>query len=232
MVAGVAHEVRNPLCGITITLSALSHDFGNHAKVKPYLDAVATEVDRLNYLMEQLLEHSRPLRIDDISLNMRDLVNEAIGEFSAQARAKGVSVICKYSDSVQGLRLDRRKMHGVFTNLIENALQHVGSGGQVLIAIHPLSSTPVGDGHPRVQIQISDTGSGIAPENLNKIFEPFFTTRPDGIGLGLAIVQKTIHDHGGVITARSDPGKGATFIINLPLESNQHGSGQREDSNH
>jgi signal transduction histidine kinase len=119
----------------------------------------------------------------------------------------------------------------VFTNLIENALQHVGSGGQVLIAIHPLNGT-AGDGNPLVRIQISDTGSGIAPENLSKIFEPFFTTRPDGIGLGLAIVQKTIHDHGGVITARSDPGEGATFIIDLPLENNQHGSGQREDSNH
>jgi len=102
-------------------------------------------------------------------------------------------------------------MHGVFTNLFENALQHTGRGGKISLA-----ATAEGNGSEEVQIEVSDTGAGIAVENQNKVFEPFFTTRPNGVGLGLAIVRKTIHDHGGTIALRSNGSNGTTFIIKLP----------------
>jgi two-component system sensor histidine kinase HydH len=171
-----------------------------------------TEVSRLNYLMEQLLEHSRPVRLDGDVSALRIVIDEVADEFRSQADEKGVALIIEYPDNVECPRVDRRKMHGVFTNLFENALQHTGRGGQIRLA-----STTERNGPSEVQIKVSDTGSGIAVENLHKVFEPFFTTRPNGVGLGLAIVRKTIHDHGGTIALRSDGSKGTTFIIKLPL---------------
>ncbi len=211
LVAGVAHEVRNPLFGITTTLSALARELEDRKTVQPFIDVVMTEVSRLNYLMEQLLEHSRPVRLDPDPAALRIVIEEVAEEFRAAATEKGVGLFIDYHDP-EGPRVDRRKMYGVFTNLFENALQHTARGGQIrLLAKGPASSAS------EIQIEVSDTGAGIALENRNKVFEPFFTTRPNGVGLGLAIVRKTIHDHGGTIGLRANGEKGTTFVIKLPI---------------
>ncbi|HXM34257.1 MAG TPA: ATP-binding protein, partial [Pyrinomonadaceae bacterium] len=211
LVAGVAHEVRNPLFGITTTLSALARELKDRTTVQPFIDVVMTEVSRLNYLMEQLLEHSRPVRLDPDVSALRIVIEEVAEEFRAAAGEKGVGLVIDYHDP-DGPRVDRRKMHGVFTNLFENALQHTGSGGQIRL----VSKSKPGMS-AEVQIEVSDTGAGIALENRHKVFEPFFTTRPNGVGLGLAIVRKTIHDHGGTIGLRPNGDSGTTFVIKLPL---------------
>jgi signal transduction histidine kinase len=215
LVAGVAHEVRNPLFGITTTLSALARKLEDRLGVKPFLDVVNAEVDHLNHLMEQLLEHSRPLKFGSIADDIGEVIAEAIAEFKPQAESQGIALINDCPDDLPRLRFDRRKMHGVFANLLDNAIQHTGQGGEVLIAA---SATPDGvNGQPQLQIEVRDTGYGIAPEDLDKVFVPFFTTRTKGTGLGLAITRKTIHEHGGTIVARSELGKGASIIIYLPL---------------
>ncbi|HKP85834.1 MAG TPA: ATP-binding protein, partial [Blastocatellia bacterium] len=219
LVAGVAHEVRNPLFGITTTLSALARRLEDREAVKPFLDVVMTEVDHLNHLMEQLLEHSRPVRFDGDGASISGVIQEVLGEFSGQVRDRQVVVRFDPSQSVSGLRFDRRKMHGVFANLLDNALQHTKPGGQIDVAIRPVNGNGSRDGRHEIHIEFSDTGAGIAPENLSKVFEPFFTTRAAGTGLGLAIVRKAIHDHGGTIAVHSELGKGTTFVIDLPLES-------------
>jgi PAS domain S-box-containing protein len=211
LVAGVAHEVRNPLFGITTTLSALARELEDRKTVKPFIDVVMTEVSRLNYLMEQLLEHSRPVRLDPDVSALRIVIEEVAEEFRTAANEKGVGLTIDYHYP-EGPRVDRRKMHGVFTNLFENALQHTGRGGQIRLA-----ATTELNGSGEVQIEVSDTGAGIALENRHKVFEPFFTTRPNGVGLGLAIVRKTIHDHGGTIGLRANGDSGTTFVIKLPL---------------
>jgi len=214
LIAGVAHEVRNPLFGITTTLSALARRLEDRATVKPFLDVVMTEVDHLNHLMEQLLEHSRPIRLGGDVADITGLIQEVLGEFGIQAREKNVAVTFACGNTVPGLHIDRRKMHGVFANLLDNALQHTAPGGRVAVVVE---STTGDDRKPSaVHIEFSDTGAGIAPENLPKVFAPFFTTRAAGTGLGLAIVRKTIHDHGGTIAVRSEIGKGTSFVIDLP----------------
>lgn len=221
LVAGVAHEVRNPLCGITTTLSALARRLKDRDAVQPFMDVIMTEADHLNQLMEELLEHSHPSRPDNNPANICDLLREVIGEWSSQAEAKGVSLSFEHPETVPSLRLDRRKMHGVFANLLNNALQHTEQGGQIKFTLSAANGHSARrNGHKDIQVEITDDGTGIAPDNLPKIFEPFFTTRTTGTGLGLAIVRKTIHDHGGTINARSVEGKGTTFIINLPVEHN------------
>jgi signal transduction histidine kinase/HAMP domain-containing protein len=216
LVAGVAHEVRNPLFGITTTLSALSRKLEDREAARPFLDVINTEVDRLNHLMEQLLEHGSPVRISAEVADIRELIHETMAEFKAQAEAKGVALVCDCAAPAPGLRLDRRKMRGVFANLLDNAIQHTEANGQIRVAVSESKSEA--NGVRRLQIEVSDTGSGIAPEDIGRVFDPFFTTRARGIGLGLAITRKTIHDHGGSITVMSEQGKGASFIIELPLD--------------
>lgn len=211
MVAGVAHEVRNPLCGITTTLSALARRLEDREEVRPFVDVIMAEAGHLNHLMEQLLEHGRPARPDATRADVGQLIREVVGEWGAQARARGIALDFECAGDLPGLALDRRKMHGVFVNLIDNALQHTPEGGRVRVSVAPPGTTR------EVRIEVSDTGAGIPPDKLPRIFDPFYTTRTAGTGLGLAIVQKTIHDHGGTITARSEPGLGTAFVISLPL---------------
>lgn len=213
LVTGVAHEVRNPLCGITTTLSALERKLEDREAVKPFLDVVKAEASRLNQLMERLLEHSRPARLDAAPTDIRDIILEAMAEFAAKAESQHIKLQCDCAEANTRLRLDRLKMHGVFVNLLDNALQHTAAGGEVRVSV---SSANDGAAE-RLQIEVSDSGSGIAPENVGKVFDPFFTTRSSGTGLGLAITRKTIHDHGGTISVQSESDKGASFVISLPI---------------
>jgi PAS domain S-box-containing protein len=216
LVAGVAHEVRNPLFGITTTLSALSRRLSDRETVQPYLEVVKVEAERLNYLMEQLLEHSRPIWLDEEPADLGNVIRDAMDQFSEQARQRGVTLTFDCPAGVPSLRFDRRKMHGVFINLLDNALQHTQAGGQVRIAIESLPNSSAAREPQELQITISDTGTGIPTENLSRVFDPFFTTRARGTGLGLAITRKTIHDHGGTITVHSEMERGTTFTIRLP----------------
>ncbi|HEX7177837.1 MAG TPA: ATP-binding protein [Pyrinomonadaceae bacterium] len=218
MVAGVAHEVRNPLCGITTTVSALARRLEDREEVRPFIEVIMTEAGHLNHLMEQLLEHSRPVRLDGDGADVSQLIREVVGEWTGQAEAKGVALAFECGVELPGLRLDKRKMHGVFVNLIDNALHHTAPGGSVQIVATSPGAGRGSSARHEVRVEVRDTGAGIAPDKLPKIFDPFFTTRTTGTGLGLAIVQKTIHDHGGTITARSEPGKGTAFLIALPLK--------------
>ncbi|MGB8507233.1 MAG: ATP-binding protein, partial [Pyrinomonadaceae bacterium] len=223
LVAGVAHEVRNPLCGITTTLSAMARRLEDKEAVRPFIEVVVKEAAHLNHLMEQLLEHSRPNRIESNPASVRHVLDEALGERRAQFAEKGVELEINCPANLPGVRLDSRKMHGVFANLLDNALQHTTAGGRVAVRVSTDGERGNEGGsinHAGIRIELSDTGNGIAPGELQKIFEPFYTTRTTGTGLGLAIVRKAIHDHGGSITARSNLGEGTQFVINLPLELN------------
>jgi len=218
LVAGVAHEMRNPLCGITTTLSALAKRLDEREAVRPFLEVVLTEAGRLNHLMEQLLEHSRPARLDGKPGDIGQLLREVASEWCVQAESAGVALSVECPPVVPGLRLDRRKMHGVFVNLLDNALQHTAPDGEIRVRlIAPNGHHGERNHQPAISIEVSDTGAGVAPDKLPKIFEPFFTTRAAGTGLGLAIVRKTVHDHGGTISVRSEFGKGTAFTILLPV---------------
>jgi signal transduction histidine kinase len=145
------------------------------------------------------------------------VIREAMAEFKAQADAKNVTLLCDFASAAPRLRLDRRKMHGVLTNLLDNAIQHTDAGGLVRVTVSESDGAGNGDETGRLRVEVNDTGSGIAPENIGRVFEPFFTTRARGTGLGLSIARKTIHDHGGAIMVKSEQGAGTSFTISLPL---------------
>lgn len=212
LISGVAHEVRNPLFGISTTVRALANELGNKEELKPFLDIVTTETTRLNRLMEELLGYSRPVQIDKNPSDITEIVKEVIRQFEHVPTGQNAGIRLFISDTIPPISMDSNKIKQVLINLIENGIQHSGENPQIEVFLEYLSlSSP-----PEIQLVIKDHGKGIPPANLNRVFDPFFTTRQKGTGLGLSIVRKVIHDHGGRIGLESHLGVGTTFRIAIP----------------
>lgn len=215
LISGVAHEVRNPLFGISTTVRALANELGNKEELKPFLDIVTSETTRLNRLMEELLNYSRPVKIDKNPSEISEIIREVIGRYQNVPEGKEVSIQLFGAENIPPINVDRNKIHQVILNLVENGIQHSGDQPRIDIFLEYLSlSYP-----PEIHIVVKDYGSGIGPDILTRIFDPFFTTRSRGTGLGLSIVRKVVHDHGGRIAVESHPGVGTTIRIVLPVQA-------------
>jgi signal transduction histidine kinase len=212
LISGVAHEVRNPLFGISTTARALANELKNKEEIQPYLDIITSETARLNRLMEDLLNYARPVKIDKNPSDIAEIVKEVIDHYQHAPEGPEVTVNLFTTDPIPPINVDRTKINQVLMNLVENGIQHSVGSARVDIFLQYLSlSNP-----PEIHIVIKDYGKGIKPDVLQRIFDPFFTTRQRGTGLGLSIVRKVIHDHGGRIAVESHQDMGTTFRISLP----------------
>ena len=217
LISGVAHEVRNPLFGISATVRALANELEGKQEIKPFLDIIMSETARLNRLMEDLLSYSRPARIDKNPSDLAEVVREVIEHFKLVPGARDADIRFLESDRVPPINVDRNGIKQVLLNLFENGMQHAGESPEVSVFLEYLSfSSP-----PEIHLVVKDNGAGIHPDVLPRVFDPFFTTRSRGTGLGLSIVRKVIHDHGGRISVESHPGIGTTFRITLPVMSRE-----------
>lgn len=213
LISGVAHEVRNPLFGISTTARALANELENKEEIKPFLDIITSETGRLNRLMEDLLNYARPVKIDKNASDMIQIVQEVIDHYRKSPLHKDVIINLFCSEIIPAINVDRNKINQVLVNLFENGIQHALGQPRIDVFLQYLSlSDP-----PEIHIVIKDNGGGISPDALQRIFDPFFTTRQRGTGLGLSIVRKVIHDHGGRIAVESHTGVGTTFRISLPV---------------
>lgn len=211
LVAGVAHEVRNPLFGISATVDALEVELGEGADVEEYMKALRSDVSRLSRLMHDLLEYGRPQRLTAHEQSLLPVVAEAVRMCGARAREREVELRQDASNVLPGVAIDADRMVQVFKNVVENAIDFSPAGDAVAISLHA-------DPQPAATVvcTIADRGPGFRPEDLPHVFEPFFTRRPGGTGLGLAIVQKIVADHGGSVAAFRGAAGGAMIEIRLP----------------
>ncbi len=215
LVAGVAHEVRNPLFGISSILDAFETRFSDRTEYLRYTNVLRDEIGRLTILMEELLEYGKPFRGDLYLVSMEEMVARSVRACMPAADVAHVTLESKVEDSLPKLRIDRRRLSKVFVNLIENAIQHSPQTSRVIIEAHRID-----DGnHEWVQCAIRDSGAGILPEDMPKIFEPFFSKRRGGTGLGLAIAQRIMQEHGGKLIAVNNPEGGACMIARFPIPS-------------
>lgn len=213
LVAGVAHEVRNPLFGISATLDALeAHVEGGQdlAELPQFLQVLRGQLGRLTGLMQDLLDYGRPAAIETHLLPVGSVVARAVTACDPLARRCGVGIRTAVPDGLPLLRLDRDRLSQALINLVENAVQHSAEGGAVSIA----AVLAPGDA---VEISVHDSGPGVAPDDLPHLFEPFFSRRAGGTGLGLSIVQRIVEEHGGRVSAANHPEGGACLSIRLPL---------------
>ena len=213
LVAGVAHEVRTPLFGISSILDAFEPRFSDRTEYKRYTDVLRDEIGRLTVLMEELLEYGKPFRGELYVVSLEEMIARCIRACQPAAEVANVTIDSDFSPLLPRVKLDRRRLSKVFVNLIENAIQHSPTGGVVKI-----EGRRVSDGkHEWIQCSVKDFGSGISAEDLPRLFEPFFSKRRGGTGLGLAIAQRIMQEHGGKLVATNNHEGGACMIASFPL---------------
>ena len=213
LVAGVAHEVRNPLFGISSILDAFETRFSDRTEYQRYTNVLRDEIGRLTILMEELLEYGKPFRGELYMVSMEEMIARSVRACMPSAEVAQVNLESRVEESLPKIRIDRRRLSKVFVNLIENAIQHSPQKSSVII-----EANRVTDGNQEwVQCAIKDSGAGILAEDLPKIFEPFFSKRRGGTGLGLAIAQRIMQEHQGKMIAGNNPEGGACMIARFPI---------------
>ena len=229
LAAAIAHEIRNPLNYINLTLDHLRSSFApsDPAKRTTFVrltDQLKTEVARINRHITDFLKYSRPSKLELQDLDIRAEAEDALRLVEARASECGIETKIEQDGTVPRVIADRESLRSVFTNLVINAVEAIdGDGGSVSIR---LSNTDQNS----VKVEVIDTGRGISPEDISKVFEPYFSTKETGTGLGLAIVKKAVDDHGGTISVASKEGSGTTFTIILPGREKGHGTQEHTGS--
>jgi signal transduction histidine kinase len=219
LAAGVAHEIRNPLNAIGMAIQRLQREFAPTIPEaqKEYLrftDVLRGEVKRVNQIIEQFLFFARPARLDLQPVQIREVLRDLLLLARETAERQNVQLMDNLAGEIPQLNLDRQRIHEALWNLLNNALQAMPQGGRLEVGARYNPSSG------EVSIQVSDTGEGIAEENMGRVFDYYFTTKEKGMGLGLPLAHKIIRDHGGTIGVDSLAGKGTTFrvILRVPGE--------------
>jgi two-component system sensor histidine kinase HydH len=213
LVAGMAHEIRNPLNSISGYSQHLKGKFRPDTAEGKAVDVIVREVERLNRVITNLLDFSRPREPELSRLDLNLVVGQTIPLVEREAASQGVAVVKELSDGKALIMGHADSLKQLLLNLMLNALQAMPDGGVLTVK----TGTVAGRGY----LKITDTGPGIPENDLETIFEPFFTTRESGTGLGLAIVHRIVLDHGAEIRVESSPGAGTAFVVRFPTEGRQ-----------
>lgn len=218
MVAAVSHDLRTPLASIRAMVESINDGVVSDTEtVRRYLRTLENEVRHLSLLIDDLFELARIdaglLELQQERVSLQDLISDTLESMSAQARQHGLSLAGQVPDAVPLVGMDARRIQRVLFNLVQNALRHTPADGTVFVRAL--------DAGGEVQVEVADTGEGIAAEELPRVFERFYQIdrarrRPGGSGLGLSIAKAIVEAHGGRIWAASTPGQGATFTFALP----------------
>lgn len=211
LTAGLAHELRNPLGTIRASAEMLTkHSGQNRPEVMAEMaDYIRSEADRMNELVGHFLDFARPLQIHPAADDLRTTIDSVFREQETLAKTRGVSLQASGPRQLR-FAFDAGLMRLALSNLVQNAVQASGSGMGVIVEYGRTDDT--------IRVNVLDQGLGIEPQHLESIFNPFFTTKPQGVGLGLAIVAKIVDEHGGRIRASSTQNAGTRFEITLPAE--------------
>ncbi len=207
LVAGVAHEIRNPLTSIQ---GYVQYWAGRPGK-PPSPDSihlVLSETQRLNNLVERLLCFARPATANRTRLDIEDLITEVVAFVTPECTQRNIDIKREASGTARPIEADSEQIRQVILNLIMNAVQAMPTGGVLTVSTCYRRN--------EMELRVADTGCGIPPQHERDIFSPFFSTKRNGVGLGLAISREIAHAHGGSIDYESEPGKGTTFSVSLP----------------
>ncbi|MEI4769724.1 ATP-binding protein [Psychrobacillus sp. FJAT-51614] len=212
LAASIAHEIRNPMTslkGFTQLLFTTANDEG-----KRYLSVINDEINRMEEILTEFLEVSKPTTHIFTKFEIKNLIQEVVNFMAPQALMQNINATINFEvDHTRKILGDRNLLKQVFINSIKNAIEAMSHGGNIYINISDMRDKPY------VCISIEDQGYGIEEKVLERIFDPFFTTKAYGTGLGLSHINKVIGEHGGNIEVSSTVGKGTTFKFYLPLHN-------------
>jgi len=214
--AGVAHEIRNPLATMSLSIQHLTKKSSNDFQ-KEKLQTVKKNIDRINEIVQGLLNFSRPSSNDFAYKNINDILHKLEPTLESIYQ-KNIKINKNYNITIPKLWVNSNRLEQVFVNLTLNAIRAMKEGGELNI------TTDYDLKRKGILIKFEDTGCGIADDNFDKIFHPFFTTHTDGTGLGLSVCQMIANEHKGNIQVESKIGKGTVFTVFLPIERRKVGS--------
>ena len=207
LAAGVAHEIRNPLSSIKGFATYFRTKFEPGSKDHELAEVMIGEADRLNRVVSELLDLTRPSELRLADTVPGELLTHALRLVEDDCRSRGIAVQTRFGD-VGPVALDADRMLQAVLNLLLNAIQAMPDGGTLSV-----SAQAVRD---RLELRVADTGPGIPREDLDRVFDPYFTTRNQGTGLGLATVRTVVEAHGGRVRIASEPGRGTEVTLDLP----------------
>jgi PAS domain S-box-containing protein len=220
LAAGLAHEIKNPLTSLLTFSRHLPRRFEDAEFRQKFQSVVPRELERINTIVERLLELARPARLAFKPLRVPALLERVLELYGERLEAQGVRIVRDWRRDVPVLWADQEALYRALVNLVANALDAMPRGGMLTLRVGLSDADTLAgarSGARRLAIEVEDSGTGIAPTDLDRVFNPFFSTKEGGTGLGLALTQKIVEDHGGSIDVRSTLGSGALFRIVLPL---------------
>jgi two-component system, NtrC family, sensor kinase len=214
LAAGVAHEINNPLGSILLFSRLIIQQVPPQGRIRENLDRIEKETKRCHTIVKSLLDFARERKPLVESLHINEVLDATLKLFEGQFLFQNVEVVREYGANLPAIEADHSQLEQVFMNIILNAVDAMNGRGRLVLA------TREGEQAGFVEAGISDTGSGISQENLDRIFDPFFTTKGvgHGTGLGLSVSYGIVQAHGGDIAVTSTPGSGATFTVSLPAK--------------
>ena len=213
LAAGVAHEIRNPLSSIKGFAVYFKQRLAGNAEDEQTADIMIAETERLNRVISQLIEFARPLELKKEQTNLADLVRHTIRLVNAEAGKNAVEIDVKADEDLPLADIDPDKIKQVLLNIFLNALSAMPDGGRLSVEMAAQKDF--------IDVTVSDTGSGIKEEDLPRIYDPYFTSKPAGTGLGLAVVQKIMDAHDGVIQMESKEELGTKVTLRFSLSTKE-----------
>jgi signal transduction histidine kinase len=218
LAASIAHELNNPLATVSLRVEALLGQMAPDAPQRRALEIVEQEVERLGQLVANLLQFTRRGQRQVSTLDVREEIEHALELIHYHLRNRHIAVVCQFAPDVPMVQADRQQLRQLFLNLFTNASDAMPQGGTLTLQVRTDSPGQ------QLEIAISDTGMGIAAEDLPRVMEPFFTTKPEGrgTGLGLPICRRIVQEHQGALDIVSAVDEGTTVCITLPTQHGQN----------
>jgi signal transduction histidine kinase len=220
LASGIAHEIRNPLNYISLAIDHLKTEMlpgcgDKCAELTELTDKIKEEVRRANYMVLNFMNYGRPLKLRRALTPYGEILAKVLPLVSERMIEQKILIIQEISDELPPLWVDQELLRNCILNFVNNAAQAMDNGGNIRLG------ACLDKESNRARLTFSDQGKGIQPEDVSKIFQPYFTTKDVGIGLGLAITERIIKEHGGEIFVESTPGQGTIFTVMLPFQQGQ-----------
>jgi signal transduction histidine kinase len=212
LIAGVAHEIRNPLAGIKINTQVLARKKDFPAMEKQLLDSTLEGIEKIQKIVEDMLDYAKPRAAEYKKEEINTIVEKSLDVLNVQLKNANILTAFERGTALPLVKIDRHQIQQVLINIMLNAIHAMEKGGALTVRTFLADSGGVG-------IDIRDTGVGISAAHLKRIFDPFFTTKSRGTGLGLSITMKLLENHGALIDVASEEGKGSVFTIRFPATS-------------
>jgi two-component system NtrC family sensor kinase len=219
----IAHELNNPLYGIMNTLELLKTEIPTDNKRRKILDMALSETIRLSDLLRKMLSFSKPDQEERHPVDINSVLDEILLLHEKQLRENDINITTAFAEGLGRVNASKNQLRQVFLNMVANARDAMPSGGTLSVA--------TGGDTDNIYVEVSDTGTGIREEHLDKIFDSFFTTKGEvkGIGLGLSVCYGFIKDHGGDIDVKSEVEEGTTFTITLPVHGTEDSEADKSE---